>query len=181
MAEITIEHGDTSPCEHCGTDVPLEAVQCGSCDEDIPQRVHIGTLLVAFTTGIVIDVRRGGLVLGRHDKTDDIAMWRATGNGVLQLCGFMQGGEYIVNCVATHEHHDRLMEINAYTEEEYEPLMSIPITDTTRLFNTNGTGGPGHNSGVLVHSGQYVVNRAASKKYYSELQTINDSASPELG
>lgn len=129
----------------------------------------------------MLDIRPGGLVLGRPGPEDDIPMYRAVVPGVLQLCGLMHGGEFVVNSVAAEENSERLEEINSYKDLACAPLTSIPLTATTRIFNTNGTEGPESNLAVLIQARQFIINRAATVKYYSELEEINNSASPKLG
>jgi len=68
----------------------------------------------AFVDGHIVDVRAGGLVLGRHHNEDDIPMYLPVAEGLLQICGVMQGGEYVVNKEATEKHVARIQEINSY-------------------------------------------------------------------
>lgn len=180
MSEITFEVPDNSPCYHCGIDMALDLEICPDCGEEVPTRFTAPQLLVLFTNGQILDARSGGLVLGRDDPEDDIPMFRAVIPGVLQLVGLMHGGEFIVNCNAVSANQDRLLEINSYKDSKYTPMASIPLTSTTRVFNTNGTQGPESNLALLIQSGQFIVNRAATIKYYSELEEINNSLQPNL-
>ena len=151
---------------------------CPACKEEVPPRLTTFDLLELFAAGHIIDVRAGGLVWGRHDNEDDIPMLMVVANGILQLCGVMQGGEYIVNKEATAKYRTRLEEINSYkSSEKYVPIQSLNITDTTRIFNTNGIKGE---LLVLLDGGQFVINRAATMKYYAELEEINNSVVHEL-
>jgi hypothetical protein len=181
MAEIKIEVSDTAPCPHCEAQVTIDLESCPNCEKELPFRIHAGQLLIAFCTGEVLDARRGGLVVGRHEPADDIPIFRAVVPGILEICGRMHGGEFIVNARASIENATRLQEINSYRSAEYTPTSNIVLTDTTRIFNTNGTGGPDSHLWLLVQSGQFIVNRAGTIKYFEELQQINNSVSPVLG
>ena len=69
-------------------------------------------------------------------------MYLPVAEGLLQICGVMQGGEYVVNKEATEKYVARIQEINAYKgDDEYVPIQSLSVTDTTRVFNTNGIKG----------------------------------------
>jgi hypothetical protein len=179
MAEIKIISAESSPCNHCGADVPMSREGwCDACNNPIPQRWNSADFLRAFFKGRIIDVRAGGLVLGRNHNEDDIKMVNMPANGVFQLCGVMMGGEYILSKEATAKHMDRLNEINAFSKDsEFTPLVSVPITEKARVFNTNGIKG---RMWVYVDSGQFIVNRAATATYYQELEELNNSVSHEL-
>jgi hypothetical protein len=181
MAEIKIEVPDTAPCPQCERQVTIGLTSCPTCEKELPVRIHAGQLLIAFTTGEVLDARRGGLVMGRHEPADDIPIVRAVVPGILEVCGRMHGGEFIVNARASRENATRLEEINAYRSPEYTPISNIALTDTTRIFNTNGTEGPESHLWLLVQSGQFIVNRAGTIEYFEELERINNSVAPVLG
>lgn len=180
-SEDVFDTPERSPCAHCGKDTLLTLNVCELCNEELSPRITVPQLLVMVVTGLLIDVREGGLVLGRPGPEDDIPMLFAPVPGVLELCALMHGGEFILNTMASAKHTDRLLEINAYKPEEYTPLPSIPLTSTTRVFNTNGTKGPESNAAVLIQTGQFIVNRRATVKFYSELEEINNSVPPNLG
>jgi hypothetical protein len=112
---------------------------------------------------------------GRHTSEDDIHLFYGAGLGVLQSDSDMHGGEYIVNAQASTKHFDRLVEINSFTSgDDYEPMKSIPLTDGSRVFNTNGAE---ESLSLLIDAGEYVINRAATIKFYEELEEINNSVS----
>src|ERR1044071_6066974 len=141
-----MEIADGAPCPKCKAEVAINLETCPECEEELPFRIHLGQLLIALTTGEVIDARRGGLVVGRHDAEDDVAIVRAVASGILEVCGRMQGGEFIVNARASVENIERLQEINCHTSAEYTPIANVALTDATRIFNTNGTEGPDSHS-----------------------------------
>ena len=130
-----------------------------------------------FYEGHIIDARAGGLVLGRHHSEDDIPMLYSSAIGVFDLSRYMQGGEYILNTEASVKHKERLEEINSYMSAEYSPIKSLEVSDKTRIFNTNGIKGE---LIIIVDSGQFVVNRAATKKHFTELEKLNNSVTHKL-
>lgn len=181
MGEFKLEWPDSSPCLNCGVEVDLAVDNCPDCNEDAYYRFTTDVLLLGFTTGRLIDARRGGLVLGRAGIEDDIPLCRAIVPGVMDVCARMHGGEFILNNQASFDSAERLAEINSYKDPDYVPLTVIPLTATTRVFNTNGLDGPDSNPCLLIQTGQFIVNRAATAKYYSELEQINNASSPKLG
>ncbi len=54
---------------------------------------------------------------------------------------------------------------------------SLEVSDKTRIFNTNGIKGE---LIIIVDSGQFVVNRAATKKHFTELEKLNNSVTHKL-
>lgn len=180
MPEIKLEYPELSPCFHCGKDMALAVNTCSSCGKDAPHRLTVGELLLAFTSGLMLDVRMGGFVAGRDGPEEDVRMYRATVPGILQLCGFIQGGQFIVNGNAANENYERLEEINSEYNRESTSLNHVELFPSLRIYNTNGIGEQGDIS-VLIQSGQFIVNRHATKTYLSELLEINDSAMPKLG
>lgn len=73
MDKVELAYADESPCFFCNEKMPLNASICQSCDKEVPPRITVMDLLVAFVDGHIVDVRAGGLVLGRHHNEDDIS------------------------------------------------------------------------------------------------------------
>jgi hypothetical protein len=172
MSKVELEIAETTPCFYCHEPMPLTESECAACQKEVPLRLTILDFLGDFFGGHIIDARAGGLVVGRHDSEEDIPMLIGVGLGVLQISGMMQGGEYVVNREAASKHADRIQEINSYKNKQYKPVESIDITARTRIFNTNGLQGK---LLIFLDSGQFIVNRAATIKYYLELEEINNS------
>lgn len=176
MTNVEIEIADASPCFFCGEQLPLELLSCSSCAN--PQARYTAVEIYhKFYDGHIIDARAGGLVLGRHHNEDDIPMLYSSAKGVFDLSGFMQGGEYILNTEASVKHKDRIEEINSYMSTEYSPIKSLEVSDKTRIFNTNGIKGE---LIILVDAQQSIVNRAATKKHFAELEKLNNSVTHKL-
>jgi hypothetical protein len=105
-------------------------------------------------------------------------MYLPVAEELLQVCGVMQGVEYVVNREATEKQVARIQEINAYKgDEEYVPIQSLSMTVRRGVFNTNGIKGE---LSVLMEGGQFIVNHAATIKHYEELEQINNSVTHEL-
>lgn len=180
--KITLEVDDSAPCTFCGEEQPYdqvteEIVECEGCKTPMVRR-GFAVLLDGIQRGYLIDVRSGGLIVGRDDNEDDIAMIQFTARGILQLCGRMQGGEYILNRRASIKHMDRLTEMND-EDPDYTPLRSIPLTANTRVFNSHSILG-GEPLAFLVEPGQAIMRRSATAKYLSELEEMNNSVADEL-
>ena len=176
MTNIEFEIADSSPCFFCSEELPLNLLSCSSCGN--PQvRYTSAEIYHKFYEGHIIDARAGGLVLGRHHNEDDIPMLFLSVVGVFDLSSYMKGGEYILNIEASVKHKDRLEEINSYMSAEYSPIKSLEVSDKTRIFNTNGIKGE---LIILFDSAQFVVNRAATKKHFTELEKLNNSVTHKL-
>ncbi|HEV7735786.1 MAG TPA: hypothetical protein VGO47_00195 [Chlamydiales bacterium] len=172
MNQVKFDVVESSSCPDCKTQVPLTETICHSCNEEMPTRLTIKELIDALFFEDLVDVRAGGLVLGRHDENDDIPLFSRCGEGVFQALSMMQGGEYIVNSRAVKKHLERLKKINSFKSSEAKATNSIPLTNTTRVFNTNGIQG---GALALCDEGQFVINRAATQRYYQELDSLNAS------
>jgi len=57
---------------------------------------------------------------------------------------------------------------------EYVPLTSMPLSANTRVFNSHSVLG-GEPLAFLVEAGQAIIRRAATSKYLSELEELNNS------
>lgn len=177
MAEMTFSIADDSPCYFCGEPVAMDKSTCPSCGKEVFLRYNAADMYLLFYDGHIIDARAGGLVLGRHHNEDDIPMLAAVAPGIFQVLGKMQGGEYFVNRAATAKHRERLEEINSHQSSEYIPMQSIELSDKSRVFNTNGIRGE---LALLIDSGSFIINRAATLKFYRELEELNNSIIQEV-
>jgi hypothetical protein len=125
-----------------------------------------------FEIGWIVDGRAGGLVLGRDkNPTEEIGMLQQVEADKFALCGWMHGAEYLVNADAVAEFKERLEEINAYKSTS-NAITAIPIGRSCRILNTHAA--PDEKF-VWVEGFQFVVNAAATAKYFDEIVTINES------
>ena len=171
MPKIEYEMDAETPCLGCLTSVSLEEKTCPNCNIEIATRLNTEQLITLFFEQEIIDVRKGGLVLGGHDIIDDIPMIAPVGIGVFQLVGYMQGGEFLINDSAAKKHIQRIEQINAFEEGKYTPLTQIPLTDTSKVYNVNG---PDHKKTVFLNMNSFVINRMATQQYYKELENLNN-------
>jgi hypothetical protein len=182
VMKITLEVDDSSPCYECGKEVPFDQATdeatCAECGTFSVRR-GFAVFLDAIQKGYLLDVRAGGLILGRNDNEDDIGMLQFSARGILQLCGRMQGGEYILNRMASAKYKDRLLEMND-EENEYIPLSSVPLNANTRIFNSHSVFG-GEPLAFLIEPGQFIMRRSATSKYLSELGQMNNSVAEDAG
>jgi hypothetical protein len=174
MPKVELSIADSSPCLSCEADIPFEDEKCPSCGSEFNIRVGFVDIYDYLIQGCLLDARDGGLIVGRDHDEDDIPMLIMRATGIFQLIGYMQGGEYILNYDVSKKHREEIEEINAYKSSDYSPLTSIELTNTTRVLNTNGNC---QNIVLLVNSGQFVINRAATAKYYYQLERLNRSTS----
>jgi len=115
-----------------------------------------------------LDGIHGGFVIGRRHSEGGIKILHEE-NGSF-YCGELEieGGEYIVNPIATTKFKDRLAEINSYKGEYKE----LTIEDTKKLSNVLNTNHP-YDMILLANYSQYIINRAATSKYIKELDKMN--------
>lgn len=170
MPSIEYEIDNETPCLYCHSMVPLDQNHCPNCKTELLPRFQLDELVSMFFNQEVVDVRAGGYVIGDHDKEDNIPMIAPAGKGVIQLVGMMQGGEFVINNIASKKYFKRLEEINSYKEGEYSPLKNIPITDTSQIHNANNGD---KKKAVYLYLESYVINRLATQKYFEELLEIN--------
>jgi hypothetical protein len=171
MPKLEFSISDSSPCFFCGADLSLDHQICSSCGSDENRRFTFTDVYEALLSGDIVDARAGGLVLGRENNIDDIPMIVPIGIGIFQLVGIMQGGEFILNKEISTKYHEKITEINSYKNNSYTPLSSIEITvRASRIINTNFRN---KDIVLLADSGQFIVNPAATAKYYYELEKLN--------
>lgn len=172
MPNIEYEIDTETPCYNCQSMVSLEKTICPNCNNELATRFLLDELISMFFEQEVVDVRAGGLIIGGHDKEDDIPMIAPVGKGVIQLVGMMQGGEFVINNIAAKKNEKRLEEINSYKIGDYNPIQQLPITDTSKIYNVNNGN---KKKAVYLYVESYVINRFATQKYYEELLKINDA------
>lgn len=177
MPRVKLFVARKSQCLQCGHPVRLAKSVCPYCKAALLPRCNAGEMYRLFLEGHIIDARAGGFVIGRNHNEDDIPMISVVAHGIFQLSGVMQGGEYVVNRHATIRHMDRLKEINSHKGSECVPMQSIDLSDKSRVFNANGIRG---RLALLIDSGSFIINRAATTKYYRELVELNCSIIQEL-
>lgn len=126
------------------------------------------TVALLYNNGMIVNGVRGGLVLGdRHsDLTEGIPMLLID-NGRFYVIGKMEGGEYLVNSIATSKKFDRLEEINNFFQDDDE----IASEDIAEVRHINVPSG----HFLLVSAAAFrIINRSATKMHLKELDKINE-------
>lgn len=173
MKTMTFDIPDSSPCMDCRKEVLVSELVCSNCGSKASDRFTEIEMYRDFRANYILDVRQGGLVLGRDTDDDDIPVFSSPVEGIFQLTGMMQGWEFVMNSQAFAKNERRVHEINDDKDvEAYKPTMTVEVTDATRIYNTNALHAEMH---VLMGNAQFVVNRLSTQKHYKELEQLNNS------
>lgn len=173
MDPVTYAIPDFVPCRSCREDTPVNSTKCPSCGV-MELRLDIGDFLGRIHKRQVMDIRHGGLVLGRPGTEDDIPMFDIAADNVLSLTGMMQGMEFIVCPEATVKHMGILTQLN---EDKGDPS-TLDEPDWFQFGNVFDTNSCMPLEGLWPHGGvwvgsQFVLNRYATKKHFLQLVNIN--------
>ncbi|OAV63499.1 hypothetical protein Barb6XT_03133 [Bacteroidales bacterium Barb6XT] len=135
------------------------------------QRLILTSEFIGDTPHDFYDGSIGGLVLGRRHSEGSIYGVRETNGGKMELIMNMEGGEYLMNAMATDKYSDRLNEINQYVSNE-------PEIQKDRIEKLSCVIDAGNNYGFIQFSNydQFIVNRNATAKYLEELDEMNSRA-----
>lgn len=117
--------------------------------------------------GMIIDVSPGGIIFGNRHHEGGIKMLQLIENTVY-LVGEMEGGEFLVNCLAREKYLARLKEIISYKGAE-EGISCEEVTHVRHYIVP---------SGHYVYVGRYsgaIISRAGTRKFLDELIEINES------
>ncbi|WP_312806642.1 zinc ribbon domain-containing protein [Agrobacterium cavarae] len=173
MPTIEITIPDETACDNCETLSSIDINFCPKCGANT-YRLPFGAFFGSLEQFRIMDARYGGLILGRNDAEDDIPMYVCREGGVYHLVGMMQGGEYIMSRAASVKFGPRLEEMNSERGNVGE--ISFPLTSVSSVINTNFMPRFG---GLWILSNQFVINRYATMKYFSELERMNYEANSE--
>lgn len=125
----------------------------------------------------------GGLVLGRSHLRGGIQLFNEYGQALYPTEGLMrnrqcemQGGEYVINPLATTKHIKRINEINDSIKDNFFTPIFIKtsakyVIDCRTVTN------------ILMYiqnSGQFIINRQATINHLNELDVINDYGQDEI-
>ncbi|WP_370600473.1 hypothetical protein [Pseudomonas nitroreducens] len=131
-------------------------------------------LMDAFLRGWIVDGRQGGLIVGRLHTEGHIVAIQALTSGDCVLVGLLEGDEFILSPSATEQFYKRLHEIN---EDDRECDSPFPVSVSSRLLTT--TAEP-HDKLLLIDR-QMIINRQSTRRYFKELEEMNNSTSFRLG
>lgn len=128
-----------------------------------------------FINGWIVDARAGGLIVGRgHDEGHILMFSPGEELGEYVFAGFVEGGEFIMGTNATAAHRPELEQLN----QDKTPTESRPKLDaSSRIINTCAEP---HDKFLIIHS-QYIINRNATNRHFSELQRLNNLHSSHNG
>ncbi|MBT2303815.1 zinc ribbon domain-containing protein [Variovorax paradoxus] len=175
MPEFKIAIASETPCPACGIAVPLETTNCPSCSAQAPHRLTFSEFFTDLEQFRIMDARHGGLVLGRDGPDDDIPMYRHAGDGIFEVAGVMQGGEFIVSKAATEKHRAELELLNS--EKGGPPYeMTYALSLHSSVINTNFLPQFG---GLWISWGQFIINRFATAKHLATLERMNAEGNPD--
>ena len=123
---------------------------------------------VLYNNGMIEDGLRGGLILGdRHSApTGGIPMFLVD-HGRFYGAGKMEGGEYLVNCIATHDNLELLDQINNDRSDDDEDICKEEIESVRHVFVPSG------HWLLISAAASRIINRVATKKHLKELDEIN--------
>lgn len=175
MGHFTIEFADETACPYCSTIVPLtqEQEECGHCGAML-FRLTAPDFFSEVQRRRVLDVRHGGLIMGKSGKEDDIPLLQSEGNGIYSLKGFMHGGEYILSSAATHRHFKRLEEINSEMGMDGYGNLDVRVSRHTCVINVDLVS---DFLGLWIDpNGQFIINAFATAKHFLELEKLNSEA-----
>lgn len=131
------------------------------------------TVMELFHEGVVVDGRRGGLVVGRSHAAGNIYMLQQVEPDRYIIPANIEGGEYLVTHVAFTKYEKRFHEINSW-QEETPSISSIPVSGSTRVINTSAE--PSDKFILMDYRGQFVVNKYATNRFFHEIEKLNCEA-----
>jgi len=129
------------------------------------------TVLGMFLDGYLIDARAGGLVIGKSHEEGHIYMVQRDEDDFIFI-NVMEGGEYILCHEAYCAKEKRLEFINRDTLPVTEPVIPDIYHRATRVINTSAT--PDDKILLIDEREQFIVNAVSTRRYFNELQAIND-------
>lgn len=120
-------------------------------------------------SGLIIDARAGGLVVGPAIEQGGIDCIAETAGGFAKI-GKIEGGVFIVNSLANKNYTDKLASFNTYDVlfPEDEPVEYI-ISATTSVFNTFGI----DEKLIWLKGDEFIMNKYASFKFLKDIEEIN--------
>lgn len=123
----------------------------------------------------VVDARGGGLIMGRSHLEGNIYMYCFDGKNFKYADCNLQGGEYLVNTLASTRYRARLEEINNDRPLNinllYYPKVDLNIETNkyTSIINTHDE----PDKFLWVDDSFFIINHYSTAKHYKELEEIN--------
>jgi len=123
--------------------------------------------------GILLDGRRGGLVLGPSHEQGNIFLLYEKRLGEYEILGTMEGGEYLLSHEAYRKFKDRIDEINSW---EYPTAFPGKIGISEKTLVINAFGKSSEKAILIDRRGQFIVNKFAVGRYLAEIEALNYQA-----
>lgn len=136
------------------------------------ESISAETVFGMFLDGVLVDGRAGGLVIGKSHEAGHIYMFQQYQTDVFMCIGMLEGNEYLLCHDATHQHFEFIEEMNQDTRPVSDPVIPDIYHPATRVLNTHAT--PDDKILLIDECGQYIVNAVSTKRYFNELQALND-------
>ena len=124
-------------------------------------------VLELLDKGMIVDASPGGIVFGNRHSEGGIVILQLIGNTIFKVAE-MEGGEFLVNCLAREKNLKRLEEIISYhgddnglTPDEVRGLRHYIVP-----------------SGHFVYVGRYsgsIISRAGTRRFLDELVEMNEA------
>lgn len=174
MAIENYDVDDTAPCGECEVQTDVLVPNCINCGA-VNVHLTLGEFIQRFSRKQFLDARLGGYIIGRDGPEDDIPMFQISAGNLITLIGMMQGGEYVVSTNAAQRNRDEIIQINSQTGRACDLEVELPFPNCN-VLNVNQCqplDGLSPSGALLVDSGQFVVNRFATKENFARLEEIN--------
>ena len=134
--------------------------------------IRAETVLGMFLDGKLVDGRAGGLVIGKSHEAGHIYMIQRSEEDVFIFLGVLEGNEYLLCYEATDLHFELIEEMNRDVRPVSNPVIPDIFHCATRVINTHAA--PNDKLLLIDERGQFVVNAVSTKRYFNELQALND-------
>ncbi len=126
-----------------------------------------------LASGSLVDGRRGGLVIGPSHEEGNIYLLYQTQSGGYRILGTMEGGEYLLSHGAYLLYHHRINEINAW-EHPTALVEKSKVSGESRIINAFGE--KSEKIILIDHRGQFIVNKFATGRFFTEIDGLNRKA-----
>jgi len=119
---------------------------------------------------MIIDARKGGLVIGRtHDDGGIEMIAKIDKENKYQYCSCLEGGEYILRHEAYWKYKQRIDEINSY--KHYGDKVDLYDICKCNIIITKNE--PFDKYLLIDSRGQFIINKRATSKFLYEIDCIN--------
>lgn len=130
-------------------------------------------ILEMLSTGILIDGRKGGLVIGPSHEEGNIVLLDQCQADKYMIIGTMEGGEYLLSHLTYLLYRDRINIINSW-DRPVAPLQKYEIPIGIRVINAFGE--TSEKMILIDREGQFIINKNATSKFLEELEELNRRA-----